>query len=362
MAEIGARWIIGTLLSTLLGTLLAVHAYVELTDPATATNAFSAGISGVIQGNTTLRAQYQALQAAAAASPDQSFVVPGLGIQLSGAQLQQLSYEQVADMAGEQIGQSLYFDGASAARNLIESTDTSASPELQRTSAEIADKLDSVELGLGVVSNETNDIAETIRYILILATIACGIALFVVATGPARLTSPGIATLTAAAPFALVFFFASRWFGPQENVGLTENVRESLAPTIDGLFNTYLYVSVAGIFLLVLGLVWTVFIRTGQFGLDAPPARREPAPPPVYSNPAAYRPRPAARPAYNHPEPFFEDPGIAPAQARRRPAPWSSAPPPPPPSYSPPAPPAPAPEAPRAGPFGELLSRPEEAE
>lgn len=358
MAQSGPRWFVATALTIVLATLFGVHAYVELTHPATATDAFSSGIAGVIQDNETLRGQYEQLQDAAGQAPDQSFEIPGLGISMTGSQIQQTSFDEVGELAGDQIAEALYFDGSDAARDLLAASETSGNPEVRQTSDEIASKLDSFELGLGVVSDETNDFAETIRTILIISALGLGGALFVVSSGPSRLTGPAIVTLTAAIPYVIIFFFASQWFEPQDNVGLTENVRESLAPTVDGLFNTYIFITLAGALLLGLGGIWALFLKTGHFGLE-PPQRRPRRSEEVYQEPA-YRqptyPRPRARAPQPAPasQPFFESeplPTFKPP-ARKRPAPWSAAP--PPPSYNPP------PEPPAAsgggGPFGEIFS------
>jgi hypothetical protein len=357
MAGHGLRWTVGTALTVVLAMLFAVHAYVELTNPATATDAFSSGIAGVIQENDTLRGQYEQLQGAAGQAPNQSFEIPGLGLTMTGAQIQQTSFDEVAGLAGDQIAETLYYDGKNAAQDLLAASETSGNPEVRATSDEISGKLDSFELGLGVVSNETNDFAELARTVLIFASLGLGGALFVVGSGPSRLTGPGISTLTAAVPYLVIFFFASQWFDPQENVGLTENVRESLDPTVDGLFNTYLYVTLAAALLLGLGGVWALFLKTGQFGLEPPQRRRREdevfEQQPSYRHPVYSRPR--ARPAPPQvSEPFFEP---EPAQtyqppARKRPAPWSSAQ--PAPSYEPPQETPPAASG-SGGPFGDLL-------
>ena len=359
MGQGGLRWFFGTALTIALATLFAVHAYVELTNPATATDAFSSGIAGVIQENETLRGQYEQLQSAAGQAPNQSFEIPGLGLTLTGAQIQQTSFDEVGNLAGDQIAETLYFDGSGAARDLLAASETSGNPEIARTSDEIASKLDSFELGLGVVSDETNDLAETTRTILVVAAIGFGAGLCLVGSGPSRLTGPGIATLTAAIPYLVVFFFASQWFGPQEEVGLTANVRESLAPTVDGLFNTYLFITLAGVLLLALGGVWALFLKTGQFGLEPPQRRQvprdEPYSEPAYRQPVYPRARRRAAPQAPASEPYFQ---AEPVQtytppARKRPAPWSSAP--PAPGYEPPSGSPPAKSGP-ASPFGEILS------
>lgn len=365
MASMGLRWAFGTLLTILLGLLLSTHAYVELTHPATAIDAFSAGIAGTIQTNDNLRAQYGELQAAAAQAPDQQFQVPGLGTSLSGAQLQTLSFDQATEQAADQVADTLYYDGSSAARTLVNSAPTGGNADLERTRADVADNLDSVELGLGIVSDETNNFAETARTFLIVAVLAVGAILFVVSPGWSRFSAPAISTLTADIPFAITFFFASRYFGPQDEPGLTANVRESLAPTVDGLFNTYLYVAAAGILLLVLGLVWRLFIVTGQFGLGAPSRPRGEQ---HYHEPeVAAAPRGSMRPprpSYE-PAPFFEPEAVeeAPrgAPLRRRPAPWSSLPerqPPPVFEEAEEVSPA-APESQRPGPFSSVFEKEE---
>jgi hypothetical protein len=358
MASGGPRWFLATALTIVLATLFAVHAYIETSNPATATDAFSSGIAGVIQDNETLRAQYEQLQGAAGQAPDRSFEIPGLGISMTGSQIQQTSFDEVAGLAGDQIAEALYYDGSGAARDLLAASETSGNPEVRRTSDDIASKLDSFELGLGIVTDETNDFAEVVRTVLIIAALALGGALFVVSSGPARLTAPGIVTLTAAVPYVIVFFFASQWFEPQDNVGLTENVRESLAPTVDGLFSTYIFVTLAGAVLLALGGIWALFLRTGHFGLE-PPQRRRPSgeayQEPAYRQPTYPRPRAQPRPAQPASEPYFEleqQPAYKPP-ARKRPAPWSSAPPAP-GCDPPPEPPA---ASSSAGPFGELLSQ-----
>jgi hypothetical protein len=348
MADRGLTAFLATTLAILLGCLLATHAYVELTHPATAKDAFSSGIAGVIQENDALRTQYEQLQSAAAGAPDQRFEVPGLGVTLSGAEIQALSFDEAAERGAEPVANALYEDGSSAARALVEGTDTSASPKLAQTSGRIVDNLDSIELGLGVVSDETNDIAETVRTVLVALVVICGLVLFATARGHNRLSAPGLATLVAALPYVFIFLFASQWFGPQEEPGLTENVRESLAPTVDGLFNTYLFVSGAGVLLLLLSIVWVVFVRSGQFGLapapDQPPRAQYPA-----SGARSYRP---ARPQPVAPR--VQEAPPAPL-VRRRPPPWSGSP------YGSPGgdgvtQPPPQPVA-RKAPFGDLLQQ-----
>ncbi|MPZ24077.1 MAG: hypothetical protein GEU28_11165 [Dehalococcoidia bacterium] len=357
MAGRGLSLLLGSLLTMLVAGLLAVHAYVELTDPAVATDAFSAGIAGVVQDNESLQQQYEDLQALAAQAPGETFQVPGLGITLTSAQLQELSFEEASRTAAGPIANVLYSSGASAAQEYVQSIDAAGNPDLQRAQGTIVENLDSAEFGFGIVSDGSHDLAATARSFLLIAVLVCAGLLFLVSSGPRRLSGPGLATLTAAIPYLVIFFFASQWFGPQEEAGLTENVRESLAPTVDSLFNTYLYVALAAGLTLFGSLVWRIFLSTGQFGLEAPPPRRA-----SYEEPAEYRPAPRPRPsryepAYE-PEPFFPPeppPAHEPPPERRRPPPWSGARPTPAPGPGLPDPP-PGSSTGRRNPFDGVLS------
>jgi len=284
--QLYAKWLSALAAVFLVFAASVSYTLYRLTEHDTATGAFTAIAVSLLEDKVDTE-EFQQIMNEAAANPDAEYTLPGVNVSVTGQELADRTPTEALDLVVSRTADTLYYEGADSAQPLFseEPADTADGQE---------DKEPSVDTGtFSLLSEGTHDFFQPLIYAFVLTAIVSMVLLILLSRGFGRLGSPGLALLTAIAPFALLWTAASRAADGMSDQpdDLTGRLAATLTPALDDLSRTFLVLAAVGgatAALAVVGHIATWAIarsRAGQPEAEAD-VEAEPASEPLAPEPA----------------------------------------------------------------------------
>jgi hypothetical protein len=236
--RVDLKWVFGLLclLSVFVASLL--YSVSTLTNEETSTGLFTAAVGGLAASQLD-DGEWETIRAAAATQPDETYLIPGIDLKVSGAEIAGLTKDEAVLLVARQIAEISYAEGPEAAEDLLSLEDE-----------------DGGEFSIGPLSELTQGAHDGVRpyFIasLVLAVIA-GSLVIALSRGPGRVGGISLVVATGTAVFAIVWTAVDSVAGgidPEEGIFAHELGQAISSPASD-LASTFLYTFLAATVLIV---------------------------------------------------------------------------------------------------------------
>lgn len=230
--RVDSKWVFGLLCLVSVFVASLLYSVRTLTNEETATGLFTATVGG-FAANQIEDSEWEAIQSEAAAQPNETYLIPGIDLEVTGAEIADLSKDEAVLLVARRVAEINYADGSDAAENLLS----------------LADE-DGGGFSIGPLSVLTRDSHDAVRpyFIasLVLAVIAGSLAV-VFSRGPGRAGGISLVVAAGTAVFALVWTAVdSGASGIDPDEGLfTYELGQAVSSPASDLASTFLYVFLA---------------------------------------------------------------------------------------------------------------------
>ena len=251
--RIDAKWLFGLICLSAIIVAAVLYSASKLTERDPATGIFT-GVMAALAKESAASEEFEALQALAAANPDQEFTIEGITLPVKGSELAGLSYDEAVDLVVGRTAETLYANGPGSVEQFFDDAAVAGSEE------EAAAEGGGSDLSpFGILTNDSHDTIRTIFMFSLIPVLVLAVPLVFFSRRFGRLGSPGIVLVAGAAPFALLWLIvkqATKNAGPD---GINGALSEALAPIAGDLSTTFLW-------LLALGVALALAAVAGHIG------------------------------------------------------------------------------------------------